>query len=123
MRHWIGSLTCVVALSACTPGARQIGEATLPSPVPTERHPLAGFWKDHCEDEVGLSIAPADGDLYSVSFCGPGGCFEPGTYRPNTRIVGDPAYKIVGHDALDVTGHDGAFQRYQRCKVESKPGA
>jgi hypothetical protein len=23
--------------------------------------------------------------MYSVSWCGPGGCFAPGTYRPNSR--------------------------------------
>jgi hypothetical protein len=52
--------------------------------TPTAGHPYAGFWKENCSKESGLAIAHAGRGLYSVSFCGPGGCFKPGAYRPNT---------------------------------------
>ena len=59
----------------------------------SESHPLAGFWKsENCDDEWGLAIGPLDENLYYVSFCGPGGCFAEGTYRPNTRFINDPNY-------------------------------
>jgi len=79
---------------------------------------LSGFWKDHCEDAFGLKIESAGGDLYSVSFCGPGGCFEPGTYRPNSPIFGDQAYRVTDGDALEVLGGDG-FSTYYRCAAPS----
>lgn len=77
---------------------------------------LLGFWKDHCEDGFGLKIEAAGGDLYSVSFCGPGGCFEPGTYRPNSPIFGDESYRVIDADTLEVLGGDG-FSTYRRCSA------
>ncbi len=82
--------------------------ADLPKPN------LAGFWKDHCEDDFGLKIEPAGGELYSISFCGPGGCFEPGTYRPNSPIFGDASYRVKDAGTLEVLGGDG-FSIYYRC--------
>lgn len=75
--------------------------------IPSETHPLAGFWKYDANDNFGLAIAPAEGNLYSVSFCGPGGCFKPGTYRPNTPIAGDGNYQVVTNDTIRVRGADG----------------
>lgn len=75
--------------------------------IPSETHPLAGFWKYGANDNFGLAIAPAEGNLYTVSFCGPGGCFKPGTYRPNTPIVGDSNYQVVSNDSIRVRGADG----------------
>lgn len=69
---------------------------------------------DHCDDDFGLKIEPAAGDLYSISFCGPGGCFEPGTYRPNSPIFGDEAYRVIDGNTLEVLGGDG-FSKYYRC--------
>ncbi len=84
--------------------------------VPSAAYPLAGFFKpDRCSvGRFGLAIAPAGGGYYSVSFCGPGGCFKPGTYRPNSRIVGDRSYRVINKDILDVGGTSG-FSRYVRC--------
>lgn len=82
--------------------------------VPSQSHPLAGFWKDECSDDFGLAIAPAGKGLYSISFCGPGGCFVPGTYRPNSPIVGDPSYRVVNNNTIDVDGRNG-FARSIRC--------
>ena len=89
--------------------------ATIAANVPSS-HPLSGYWKDgHCDDDFGLLIAPAGDRVYSISFCGPGGCFEPGTYRRNSPIVGDPDYRPAGEGQLYVSLSDGSFQRYIRC--------
>ena len=97
-------------LSGCGPGD-STAEKTA---VPSETHPLAGFWKGpDCSDNFGLAITPA-GDLYSVSFCGPGGCFAPGTYRPNTNLVNDPQYHVIDNNTIEVNGSDG-FSKYVRC--------
>ncbi|MEG4025531.1 tetratricopeptide repeat protein, partial [Microcoleus sp. S13C4] len=85
--------------------------------VPSQSHPLAGFWKSgDCSHDFGLAIAPAGEGLYSISFCGPGGCFVPGTYRPNSPLVGDRSYRVVNNNTIDVEGRDG-FTRYIRCSL------
>jgi hypothetical protein len=79
-------------------------------------YPLTGFWKTSCDDAFGLLVEPAStSGKYSVSFCGPGGCFTPGTYRPDTPISGDPAYRILDEDHLEVRGLHG-FSKYARCE-------
>lgn len=83
-------------------------------PADRPRPDLVGFWKDHCDEDFGLKIAKAGEGRYSVSFCGPGGCFEPGTYRPHTAILGDPDYRVIDADTLEVLGDDG-FTTYYRC--------
>jgi hypothetical protein len=82
--------------------------------TPSESHPMAGFWKQECQQNFGLAIAPADAQTYSVSFCGPGGCFKPGTYRSNTSLVTDDKYDVVDTTTLRVYGHDGwsTYRRY-----------
>lgn len=106
------ALFLVVLLSIGCQG--QDGSADMLQTPPS--HPLSGFWKDgHCDEDFGLFIAPAGDKLYSVSFCGPGGCFEPGTYRPNTPIVGDPQYQFVSENEIGIGSANGSFQRYIRC--------
>jgi hypothetical protein len=81
----------------------------------SDTHPLAGFWKDDdCSDDWGLAIGPMSDTTYYLSFCGPGGCFEKGTYRPETKIVGDPDYRVIDADTIEVKGSKG-FTRYMRC--------
>lgn len=77
------------------------------------QYPLVGFWENHCSDNFGLSIAEAGNGFYSVSFYGRG-CFKPGTYRPNTKIVGDSEYKIIDNNTIQVRGVDG-LSTYKRC--------
>ena len=82
---------------------------------PSQTHPLAGFWKtEDCKDNWGLAIGPMTETTYYVSFCGPGGCFEKGTYRPETKLLQDPAYKVIDTNAIDIKGSNG-FTRYVRC--------
>ncbi|MBI4996093.1 MAG: hypothetical protein HZC22_04185 [Rhodocyclales bacterium] len=87
-----------------TSDPERIAEKTA---IPSETHPLAGFWKYSANDNFGLAIAPAEGNLYSVSFCGPGGCFKPGTYRPNTPIAGDGDFQVVSNDTIRLRRADG----------------
>lgn len=82
--------------------------------IPSESHPMAGFWKSNPSNNFGLAIAPAEDKLYSVSFCGPGGCFKPGTYRPDTLLVGDEDYQIVADDTLLIRSRDG-WSTYKRA--------
>lgn len=79
-----------------------------------DNYPYVGFWKGRCSEGFGLSIDKAGDGLYSISFCGPGGCFKPGTYRPNTTLVDDPNYRIINEDEIEVKGRDG-FSKYHRC--------
>ncbi len=79
-----------------------------------ENYPYVGFWKPKCSNGFGLAINKVDNGYYSVSFCGPGGCFKPGTYRPNTKLVNDPSYKVTSTNVIEVNGKDG-FTKYLRC--------
>lgn len=79
-------------------------------------YPLTGFWKGSCTEDFGLLIEPTkEAATYSISFCGPGGCFKPGTYRPNSLIAGDPMYRIVDKDTIEVQASD-RFLKYIRCE-------
>lgn len=82
---------------------------------------FTGFWKGNCSDAFGLQIKPVSEGLYSVSFCGPGGCFEPGTYRPNTSIRQDPMYEVVSSTEILVKRRDGTTGRYLKCATETNP--
>jgi hypothetical protein len=83
---------------------------------PSESHPFGGFWKpDNCELDAGLAIGPMGENTYYVSFCGPGGCFAEGTYRAETTIVDDPAYRIIDDDTIELEGRFGIWPRYVRC--------
>jgi len=79
-----------------------------------------GFWKSNCRDAFGLQIMPVNVKEYSVSFCGPGGCFEPGTYRPNTTLLNDPNYKIINSKEIHVLGRDG-WSVYLKCTTDTHP--
>jgi hypothetical protein len=126
--NWKFLCLALLLLPACNSGrAEHAAVSQPPSPAPTDGHPYSGLWADdgHCDEGFGLVIAPAGTGMYSVSFCGPGGCFEPGTYRPNTPLVGDPGYQLVDPDTIGVGVNGGGYQRYERCRVapnnSSKP--
>jgi hypothetical protein len=61
---------------------------------------LAGFYKDKASENFGWAIGPNEDGTYYISFCGPGGCFKPGTYLPNTTIVNDPNYEVIDNDTI-----------------------
>ena len=83
----------------------------------SKSHPLSGFWKRSKCHDFGLAIGPVSDKEYYISFCGPGGCFEKGMYRPNSSIIGDNNYQIIDDDVIEVKSKKG-FRRYYR--VESR---
>lgn len=83
---------------------------------------FTGFWKTNCEDAFGLQIMSfGEEGNYSVSFCGSGGCFKPGTYRPPTTIENDPAYEVISHDHIKVVGKGGSRTDYYKCTEDTDP--
>jgi len=81
---------------------------------------FTGFWKARCSDAFGVQIKKQTGNLYSVSFCGPGGCFEPGTWMPNTPIVGDPQYRSISPTVLELK-HGDSWERWTKCTTDTNP--
>jgi len=80
---------------------------------PCIEYPYAGFWKRKLWHKHGLAIGPEGNGLYYVSFCGPGGCFDKGQYRDNTKIINDPNYKIIDENTIEVKMKKG-FKKYIR---------
>jgi len=81
----------------------------------------SGFWRTDCDNAFGLQIIRAPGNLYSVSFCGPGGCFRPGTYLPNTPIDGDSMYEVVNEAEIRLKVKDGTAMAYRKCTNDTHP--
>lgn len=124
--------TLSLVLMALGVSALTSAETTIPSreaeltAIPTADHPYAGFWKSNdCTDRWGLAISPSSSPgLYSVSFCGPGGCFTPGTYRPETTLTNDEKYWVIDVNTIEVGGcgkFEGSFTRYVRCPGREVP--
>ena len=83
--------------------------------IPSETHPLAGFYKDEgCKGSWGWAIGPAGEKEYYISFCGPGGCFAEGTYRPNTTIYNDGNYQVIDENTIEFLS-DGGWSKHVRC--------
>ena len=76
---------------------------------------FTGIWKSNCADYWGVQIAPSDGGLYAVSFCGLSGCLEPGQWMPNTRIEDDPMYQIVSSTKIRIKRSDRGYFTYTKC--------
>ena len=81
---------------------------------------FTGFWKWSCSDAFGVQIKQQTAELFSVSFCGPGGCFEPGSWMPNTPIVGDPQYHSISPTTLAIRHGDG-WQTLTKCTSDTNP--
>ena len=82
---------------------------------------FTGMWKEDCKENLGFQIKRADKDLYSVTFCGPGGCFRPNTYRPNTRIIGDPLYEQVSQKQMRLKLETGGASLVTKCSDDPTP--
>ena len=81
---------------------------------------FTGFWKWRCSDAWGVQIKKQTGDLFSVSFCGPGGCAEPGTWMPNTPIAGDSKYRVITPTTLEMRHGDG-WDTLIKCTTDTNP--
>jgi Domain of unknown function (DUF3859) len=90
------------------------------SGVETAPPDLAGFWKSKCDEPFGFQIMHLPDGWYAVSFCGPGGCFDPGTYRPNTKILGDPNYEVINRLALKMRSKN-QWDVYFKCTPDLRP--
>jgi hypothetical protein len=82
---------------------------------------FTGFWKVNCTDAFGVQIKKQAANLFSVSFCGPGGCFAPGEWTPNTPILGDPKYRVINATTLDISLHQQRWDRYTKCTTDTNP--
>ena len=88
---------------------------------PDSTKDFTGFWKSHCEDAFGLSIEHIGTEgMYSVVFCGPGGCGEPGSVRP-TYITGDRRYQVLSENQFDELHGSGNSTTYIRCTDNPRP--
>jgi hypothetical protein len=81
---------------------------------------FTGFWKTRCSNAFGVQIKKQTGNLFSVSFCGPGGCFDPGAWIPNTPIAGDPQYHIYDPTTIAIQ-HGNGWQTYTKCTTDTNP--
>ena len=65
-------------------------------PVKSTPPDFTGFWKGRCSDAFGVQIKKQTENLFSVSFCGPGGCLRArnvGTEHVDRRGPALPAYR------------------------------
>jgi|SRR6267154_1857894 len=81
---------------------------------------FTGFWKASCSDAFGIQIKKQPGQVFSVSFCGPGGCFKPGEWMPNTPLIGDPKYRVINANTIEIE-QDQGWKRYTRCTTDTNP--
>jgi len=78
---------------------------------------FTGFWKTNCDNAFGLQIKRVGTEgMYSIVFCGPGGCGDPAQSRP-TFITKDPHYQVLGEDEIEQASGD----TYHRCTKETNP--
>jgi hypothetical protein len=115
-----------ISISALSSAAPKLSREAELAAVASAHFPYAGFWKPYdCTPSFGLAISPARRPgLYSVSFCGPGGCFKPGTYRPDTTLVNDEKYWVIDLNTIEVAGRGrlaGQFSRFVRCPGRKAP--
>jgi hypothetical protein len=82
---------------------------------PDPEYPLVGFWKVKCKNSYGIAIDKVGNGFYSISFCGPGGCFKPGSWTPNSQLINDPGYRIVNNDTIEMKQQGGSITTYHRC--------
>jgi hypothetical protein len=82
----------------------------------TDDTDFTGFWKINCTDALGVQIKRADNGLWSLHFCGPGGCQVPVSSVPDTPILGDPSYTVVDQRTLVIRG-----DTYTKCSGDIRP--
>jgi hypothetical protein len=80
-----------------------------------------GFWKRNCEDDQGVQFRRLREGVYSIAFCKIGGCTAPGSYRPNSRIDGDPAYEVLGPTRIRLMHVEGGYTAYVKCSSDLNP--
>jgi hypothetical protein len=66
---------------------------------PSARFPLTGFWKQQCDQEVGVAIEEESRWLksYRIELCGTSRC---GFWKVSS-VVHDPQYRVIDHDTIE----------------------
>jgi hypothetical protein len=99
---------------------KKIAQDNYPGELDKSKN-FTGFWKQDCEEAFGLQIMHFGTDSkYSIVFCGPGGCGEPGQDGRTTFITNDPHYRVISEDEIRTSGVDG-WNTYHRCTKETHP--
>src|SRR5437763_14121357 len=113
MKHAV-ALSLLLLLSACAANLAQNWDVERDA-VASVSHPFGGFWKSDLSNNFGMAIGPSGAGGYYVSFCGPGGCFAKGGYRPITNLTNDPEYRIIDNNTIEF--HTvGGWTKYYRSK-------
>ena len=82
---------------------------------------FTGFWKENCDNAFGLQIRHVGDDgMYSVVFCGPGGCGSPDDAR-KTFITGDRHFEVVSEDEVFELNNSGQRTKSIRCTKDPQP--
>jgi Zn-dependent protease with chaperone function len=80
---------------------------------------FAGLWKEECSKMYGLQFKPVDkAGVYAVSLCGPAGCLDSGTHRPQTTVQGDSAYEVLSPEEIFIRDGLGHGVTYLKCGNE-----
>ncbi len=123
-----GDVASTTSLAAAAPTQREAlalaaaGETREPSRGEGKRIDFTGLWKEDCEQLYGLQFKPLEKQgVYSVSLCGPAGCLDPGTYRPNTTVQGDPTYDVLYAEEILIKQPRGDSTSYVKCASEVMP--
>jgi len=83
--------------------------------VASPSHPFGGFWKSDLSNEFGIAVGPYGEGKYYVCFCGPGGCFAKGAYRPITSLTSDQEYRIIDANTIEIHSSTG-WTKFYRSK-------
>lgn len=99
---------------------KNLAEADYPGELDPSKN-FSGFWKEDCEEAWGLRIMPYGTDgKYSIVFCGPGGCGEPGREGRITFITKDRDYEVVSESEIRERSANG-WVTYHRCTKDTHP--
>ena len=92
---------------------RSVNSKNIECPLYNSQYPYVGIWKTSLDDNFGIIIEKAKDEMYSISFFGPGGRFQPGKWMPNTKVKDDPKYTIIDKDTIEFSSN-----RYYRVENE-----
>ena len=104
----------IAALFAALYVGFQLHACTAPesADLPPETS-FAGFWKEDCSQNFGVAIDEVATDVYTITFCGPGGCAQTG---PARSLRSDPGVRLLSPDHIVLVGPLGKLS-YRRCEA------
>jgi len=75
--------------------------------------PYIGIWKTDCSNDFGYTVDKSDKEMYSLMFCGPGGCMEE-EFWLKTTLENDKDFRIIDKDTFEMHA-EGKFIQLHRC--------